>query len=155
MCHFETGDLRVKVNGKKDFDLVILGAVGHIFGDYQSTIKALAGCLNPDGCIIIDDAYIEDGSGYEHEIYKSRSVMMNQISDAMAVLRDEIIPDSEKTSERNQEMFDVINKRAAELMEQNPQDKILIENYIKRQQEENSILAGKVVVTTMLLSLKK
>ena len=58
LCKFETGDIREKVNDLSGYDVVILGAIGPVFGDYYYTLMTLERCLKDNGIIIVDDGYI-------------------------------------------------------------------------------------------------
>lgn len=66
LCRFETGDIREKINHLGRFDVIILGAIGQVFGDYYDTLTTLSTHLSPDGIIIINDAYTEDSSSFQH-----------------------------------------------------------------------------------------
>ena len=37
LCSFETGDIRKKIKELNNFDIIILGAIGQVFGDYFTT----------------------------------------------------------------------------------------------------------------------
>jgi len=66
LCTFEVADIRKKVKDLSDYDIVILGAIGPVFGDYYITLITLTDCIKPQGIFIIDDGYIEDNSNYSH-----------------------------------------------------------------------------------------
>jgi cyclopropane fatty-acyl-phospholipid synthase-like methyltransferase len=68
LCIFETGDIREKVKYLSGFDLIILGAIGPVFGDYFTTLTTLSKCINKKGIFIIDDGYIDDNSDYVHPL---------------------------------------------------------------------------------------
>lgn len=58
LCSFETGDIRKKIKELNNFDIIILGAIGQVFGDYFTTLTILDRCLNQNGIIIIDDGLV-------------------------------------------------------------------------------------------------
>ncbi|CEA15813.1 hypothetical protein ING2E5B_1060 [Fermentimonas caenicola] len=45
LCSFETGDIRKKIKELNNFDIIILGAIGQVFGDYFTTLTILDRCL--------------------------------------------------------------------------------------------------------------
>jgi cyclopropane fatty-acyl-phospholipid synthase-like methyltransferase len=79
LCRFEVGDIRLKVNFLSSFDIIILGAIGQVFGDYFTTLTTLSGCLNGNGVIIIDDSYIENDSDYNHPLIQKQSKIIQEI----------------------------------------------------------------------------
>lgn len=51
LCNFEVNDIRIKVEELSNFDVIILGAIGPVFGDYYSTLITLSKCLNKNGSL--------------------------------------------------------------------------------------------------------
>ena len=49
LCTFEVGDVRNKVETLSDYNIVILGSIGPVFGDYYTTLTALSGSINEAG----------------------------------------------------------------------------------------------------------
>lgn len=152
LCRFEQADIREKINELPAFDVIILGAVGQVFGDYLATLTKLKRCLKTGGIILIDDAYIEDSSAFNHSALLKRSELLKQISEARMVLIDEKTVNNadEQQSEYEQE-FDYITLRCKELIKKYPSQKILFEEYIKKQNEEYSVLTNDVVPLTMVI----
>ena len=68
LCTFETGDIREKVKELSGYDIIILGSIGPVFGDYFSTLTTLSKCINEKGIFILDDGYIEDDDHYTHPL---------------------------------------------------------------------------------------
>ncbi|MDY6958630.1 MAG: class I SAM-dependent methyltransferase [Halobacteriota archaeon] len=62
LCRFEAGDIREKVKELPDYDIIILGSIGPVFGDYNATLTKLSKKLNKNGVFIVDDGYIDDKS---------------------------------------------------------------------------------------------
>ena len=79
-CDFRVGDIRTKLIDKIKFDIVILGALGPVFGDYYSTLTGIKKCLLHDGLIIIDDSYINETSNFSHPQIEKKSHILNQIA---------------------------------------------------------------------------
>lgn len=79
LCNFILGDLRTLIDTMQDFDVVIMTAVGNVFGNYTETIKRIRKTIRAGGYILIDDGYLtfpqkvnfpgyEDYLGYEQTI---------------------------------------------------------------------------------------
>ena len=58
LCKFETGDIREKIKSLSTYDIIILGSIGPVFGDYYTTLTTLSKYLNHKGIFIVDDGYI-------------------------------------------------------------------------------------------------
>jgi 2-polyprenyl-3-methyl-5-hydroxy-6-metoxy-1,4-benzoquinol methylase len=54
-CSFERDDIRVRIRDLRGYDIVILGAIGPVLGDYYSTLTKVSKCIEEAGLIIIDD----------------------------------------------------------------------------------------------------
>lgn len=62
LCEFIQGDIREEVHSLRNFDVIILGSIGPVLGDYRTTLESLKKCLSTKGKIIIDDGFISDES---------------------------------------------------------------------------------------------
>lgn len=153
LCHFEQADIREKINELPLFDVVILGAVGQVFGNYYDTLTTLRKCLKKSGLILIDDAYIEDSSTFTHPAIIKRSEQLAQIERAGMEVIDELIAGGEETETHEQE-FDFVEQRCNELIEKYPEKKSLLESYIQAQNEEYEVLDTKVVCLAMAIKEK-
>lgn len=89
LCKFEVGDMREAVNTLPTYDIIILGAIGPVFGDYNSTLNILSKHLNKHGLIIIDDSYIENNSEYSHPQMQKQETIHQQIESSGMQLIDE------------------------------------------------------------------
>lgn len=150
-CLFECSDIRIRISDLRDYDIIILGAIGPVLGDYYSTLTRLSKCLKEGGRIIVDDAYIDDGGAYSHPLTERKSVILEQISDAGMKLIDEIIINNDEIKKSNEYMYRNIKKRCQELIEIHPDKRNLFVDYIRKQEEENAALEGKIVCSTMLI----
>jgi len=153
LCHFEQADIREKIKELPMFDVVILGAVGQVFGSYYDTLTALRKCLKKGGLILIDDAYIEDSSSFTHPVIIRRSEQLAQIDRAGMKVIDELFAGREETETHEQE-FDYVRLRCNELIEKYPENKSLFEGYIQAQNEEYEVLDTEVVCLTMAIKEK-
>jgi cyclopropane fatty-acyl-phospholipid synthase-like methyltransferase len=151
---FETGDIREKIKGLLTYDIIILGAIGPVFGDYFNTLTTLSKCLNESGIFIIDDGYIENNSDYTHPLIQKQKTILQQIDSAgMQLIEDDIIR-KDDIKDSDDYIFDNLEKRCFELINKYPDKKELFENYIKKQEIENDVLESKVVCSTMVIKRK-
>lgn len=151
LCRFEVDDIRERIKVLTQFDIIILGAIGPVFGDYYSTLTILSKCLNQNGIIIIDDGYIENDSDYAHPLMQKKKIILQQIKDSGMQLIDEVIIKKDEIKDSDDYIFKNLKKRCNELIKKYPDRGKLFENYIKKQEEENNILETKVVCLTMLI----
>lgn len=153
-CLFETGDIREKVNDLSGYDVVILGAIGPVFGDYFSTLSTLVKCINENGIFIIDDAYINDNSDFSHPLMFKKSDIWQQIEKAGMELVENDIMDRDDIIGSDDFIFDNLKKRCQELIEKYPDKQNLFLDYIRKQEIENDVLENKVIGTTLVIKKK-
>ena len=154
LCRFEVGDIREKVKVLPTYDIIILGFIGPVFGDYYTTLTLLSKLLNESGIFIIDDGYIENHSDFKHPFILKQEAILKQISLAgMQLIDDEIIK-KEDIKDSDDYIFENLKKRCIELIDKYPDKQELFRNYIKKQEEENDVLENKVVCTTMVIKRK-
>jgi cyclopropane fatty-acyl-phospholipid synthase-like methyltransferase len=151
LCRFEVNDIRLRVDTLSDFNVVILGAIGPVFGDYYSTLITLSKCLSKNGIIIVDDAYIENDSDYTHPLIQKKGVIIEQTKKAGMRLVDEVIFKGDEIKDSDEVMLEKLKKRCRELIKKHPDKSILFENYIKKQEEENDVLETKAVCSIMVM----
>ena len=151
LCKFEIGDIRIKIKTLPRYDVIVLGAVGPVLGDYFSTLIALSNNLNPDGIIIIDDGYIENSSDFTHPLILKQNEVHRQIHAAGMKLLDEVIIAKDKIKESDESIYDNLKKRCLELIEKHPGKQNLFQAYIRKQEEENDVLENKIICSTMVL----
>lgn len=154
LCTFQTGDIREKVADLTGYDLIILGAIGPVFGDYYSTLTTLRKCINDDGIFIIDDSYLDDNTNYQHTVMFKKSILLKQIELAGMQLVDFDNMESSDIKDSNDIIFDQIKKRCHELIYTHPDKEKLFLDYIKKQVEENDVLENVAVGATMVIRRK-
>ncbi len=154
LCKFEVGDIRKKVKGLSGYDVIILGAIGPILGDYYNTLTTLLQCLKKGGVIITDDAYIEDESSFSHPLMFKKSVVLKQIADAGFVIITKLDVKTEDIQDADDLIFNNLKKRCLELIEKHPGKEELFRNYVLKQEEETYVLENKVTAYTMMLKSK-
>jgi len=156
LCRFEVGDIREKVKTTGKFDVIILGAIGQVFGNYHETLTILNSNLKEGGILIIDDGYIDDDSNFKNEHLFSKSELQKQISDAGMDLIDEVVAGKEESSTNNYDTeFDNLSKRCQELSQKYPEKERIFANYSNRQKEEYDNLKNEISCSTMVIKRKE
>ncbi len=154
-CQFEEGDIREYVEKCETYDIIILASIGPVFGDVQRTLKILSKCLRPNGIILLDDAYIPDGSDFYHNNCLPEAQFMTQIRRSGFKISDSIIYSSSHMLDMNEDIYKQINKRARELINIYPGLRYIFEDYLKSQRIENKILENNVTCALMLIELSQ
>lgn len=154
LCAFESGDIREKVGDLAGYDIVILGAIGPVFGDYFATLTSLAKCINENGIFIVDDGYIDDPSDYSHPLMLKKTALLQQIDKAGMEIVESDIMDRKKIKDADDFIFVNLKKRCFELIVKYPDKQNLFLDYIKKQETENDVLENKVVGATMVIKKK-
>lgn len=154
-CKFIGNDARERIKKIGSFDVIILGSVGQVFGDYTETMVVLKDHLTSDGLIILDDGYIDDKSAYKHEQAIRKSHLLEQIERAgMNVVKEYLGPEVAKSTDYDEELENII-KRCTELGEKHPEKKSLFDGYIQKQEDEYSNLRTEIICSTMVIRRKK
>ncbi|KUG21645.1 putative methyltransferase [hydrocarbon metagenome] len=122
-CRFEAGDIRIRVKEISGFDVIVLGSIGPVFGDYYQTLTALSPCLPQDGIIVIDDGYIDNHSRFSHLLIQKRETILRQIDDSGMRLIDETIIDHQAIKDSDDYIFQKIEQRCRELIRRHPEKK--------------------------------
>jgi SAM-dependent methyltransferase len=156
ICTFETNDIRNRIKTLGKYDIIVLGAIGTVFGDYYTTLSELSSHLNKDGLIIIDDAYIEDDCDKDYPNILRKSELIRQINNARMELVEkiiiEIIPEINEEFEND---FKNIEKRCMELVDKCPDKRELFLGYIKNQKEEYGILINEIISVMLVIKQKE
>jgi ubiquinone/menaquinone biosynthesis C-methylase UbiE len=148
LCRFEAGDIREKIKTLGRFDVIVLGAIGQVFGNYYTTLTTLSKHLAPNGIIIINDAYIEDSSTFQHPVILLRRELLAQTEQAEM----ELIGDytDVASGEEYTEQFESIEKRCKELIAKYPEKTALFENYIQIQADEYDMFENDIICSIMV-----
>lgn len=154
LCKFETGDIRERVRDLSNYDIIILGAIGPVFGDYYSTLTTLSKCLNDKGIFIVDDGYIKNDSDYNHPLIQKQKSIIQQIESAGFQLIGETIIQKDDIKNSDDYIFKNLKMRCNELIDKHPDKKEIFTNYIAKQEEENYVLENKVICSTMVIKRK-
>jgi cyclopropane fatty-acyl-phospholipid synthase-like methyltransferase len=146
LCQFINQDIHEYVSNDHDYDLVILAALGGIFGSFQNTIAKMRTQVNPGGFMIIDDGYLKKSNhlnrkGYGH--YKNYDDTIRELT----FFGDRIINQvdtSEVSKNINREYIDLIKRRGEELISKHHELKKDIDDYIRLQAEECDVLENEI-----------
>lgn len=165
LCSFETGDIR-KIVSQEDFsnnkfDVIVLGAIGPVLGDYFETLSKLNPLLQEDGLIIIDDGYIPENSDYTHPQAFHKSRIIEDIQRAGMLLAEEVLFPNEGQSSGNnsaqlnyQKEFGNLVKRCKELIAEHPGKAHLFQDYIDRQKTEYESFKKDITCCTFAIKKK-
>lgn len=153
-CTFEVGDIRVRIKELIGFNIVILGAIGPVFGDMETTLKTIINALITPGYVLLDDGYIEDNlkTGYSRCLRKSE--FFRQIRTAgFSIIHEEIFK-RDGIAESDEVIFSSIKKRAEELIRKHPAKRDILLKYVEDQVFENKMLETIIITGTWLLENK-
>ena len=150
LCYFEVDDIRA-MDLTSTYDVIVLGAIGPVLGDHYHTLTKLAPLLNPNGGVILDEAYIADDKDPEDGVY-CRAEILDSIERAGMIIKKEHIISPEHIAQVDQFMYSMISQRCSELMKKYPDKEQLFYNYLKAQREENKILENHLTCSTMLIT---
>ncbi len=153
-CKFEVGDIRIKIDELSGFDVIILGAIGPVYGDLQTTLKTLVRLLNEPGYVLLDDGYIDDGSKTDYDRCLRKTGFYGQITSAGFEIVQEVIFGNDTIVENDNFIYDSIERRINELKRRYPRKTALFDAYLKSQQFENDMLANEIITGTWLLKNK-
>ncbi len=154
LCTFEIGDIREKAFNLSGYDIIVLGAIGPVFGDYYKTLTILSDCINRNGIFIIDDAYIDGDNNYSHSLMLRKENLLHQIELAGMELIENQIMEREAIQRSDNYIFEKLRNRCNELIKLYPEKQNLFREYIKKQVIENDVLENIAIGTTMVIKRK-
>ncbi len=152
LCEFTVDDINHAVSFEKDYDIVILGAVGDVLGEPDVTVAKLKKTIKTSGYIVIDDGYIAEGSD---SIYHTRAEWILFFNKTGVKLVDEIPSDIEEMTKINGYNQEHIINRANELKQMHPDKSDLFKKYVQSQQAECDQLENDITGVTWLLQSVK
>lgn len=156
LCKFEVGDIREMVKTLGKYDVIIIGAIGQVFGNYYETLTILNNNLKDEGVFIIDDGYIDDESAFKHDQVYSKSELNRQFTDAGMQLIDEYVASEEDTVVVSYEKdYDNLLKRCEELIELYPDKAEIFSEYSNQQRIEYNNLKNGIRCSTMVVKRKQ
>ena len=159
LCAFVIGDINEAVKTERDYDCVILGAVGlEVLGGPAETLKKLKSTVKPGGCILIEDGYIADESKREkirfnRDIHLTKQQWLDLFSDAGLDLVETASGFGEGDLDSVSGMA-AITARVNELIEKYPDKKTILEEYVRSQQDEYDDIDDSLICVTWVLIKK-
>jgi 2-polyprenyl-3-methyl-5-hydroxy-6-metoxy-1,4-benzoquinol methylase len=150
LCKFTVGDITESVKTEKDYDIVILGAVGDVLGNAEETIALLKNTVKKGGYIIIDDAYGKDETNTKYLIKEQWLAIFRKTG---VILIEEMTIEDDELAGINNEQQELIIKRANELKKKLPEKAHLFDGYIRSQQAECDELENEISGVTLLLQV--
>jgi SAM-dependent methyltransferase len=130
-CDFETGDIRVRIKELKDFDVIVLGAIGSVFGDLYNTLRIITESIKPSGYVLLDDGYLPEELLTNYNRCLRQNSFYNQITTAGFDIIQEVIFEKEFIEESDSCIYDSIKKRINELRIKYPNKKEIFDEYLK------------------------
>jgi hypothetical protein len=157
LCTFINDDILNYAAVSHDFNIVILAALGGIFGSNNYTIEKLRTQVSPGGYIIIDDGYLKKRGalirkGYLH--YRNYEETVKGLTSFNDDLISEIST-TEISKKINDEYLEEIERRCNELITKHPQLENDLINYLELQREECDILNNEIEGMIWLLQKTK
>ncbi len=151
LCSFEVGDIRESIDELSVYDVIILGSIGPVFGDYQKTLSIFRKHLESGGIIIIDDAYIEDESEFSHPLVLKHNELINQINSCGMSLVETVAAEKEETADVNSTIHEKVKKRCLELAEKHPEQRKLFTDSIAMQEAQIDVYMNKVICAAFVI----
>jgi cyclopropane fatty-acyl-phospholipid synthase-like methyltransferase len=143
LCRFEVNDIKTSVQNEKNYDVVILASAETLLGEIHNAIGELRNCIRNGGFIIYDGSYLNDESSLENPDYfiiKNYNATVKQLTSfGDAIIKEVKIP-LEETIGIDKMYTEAIRKRANELANIHPGKKKLFFDYVKKQEDECSII---------------
>ncbi|MBN1184833.1 MAG: methyltransferase domain-containing protein [Bacteroidales bacterium] len=152
-CLFKAGDIRNKELLSGQYDFIILGSIGPVYGNHRETMEFLKPYLKNDGMIILDDGYTENEK--EHSIVIKKEYLLREISDSGMEIVKEYIGDETCDESEFEEQLNKIMNRCNELMIQYPEKASILSDYIKKQEKEYHSLQDDITCSTMVIRRKR
>lgn len=158
LCTFEVEDVREVVRSAADYDVVMLLALGPLFGDAGQTVEALRRCARtPGGLLVIDDAYIAEGAAAPegaHGCHDHASTVALLQSRGDRVVGEQLM-DAPESDDYYRSMTAKILHRARELAQTaEPELAELLIEFAERQQRETETLCDALVGALWLIELR-
>jgi len=147
LCQFEVMDINKAIEKERDYDVVILASAESLLGEVDEAIGSLRQCIRLGGIIIYDGAYLNEKSSIPNPDYsvikKYKETLKQLTSYGDEIIREVIVP-SEETMKINKAYTDTIRIRANEIALIHPDKKKLLFDYVKKQEEECSIIENDI-----------
>ena len=121
-CRFSSADVRSLPPQAPSPDVVILGAIGPVFGDMRDTVARvgeMSGGARP--FLIVDDAYLPDRFPLTDTVYLGETAFREQLAVAGVTVLAEVPADPVALTSENRRILAAIRRRAVELTARHPE----------------------------------
>ena len=156
LCDFTVDDINEAVKRERDYDIVILGAVGDVLGGPAETLSKLRATVKTGGYILIDECYLPDDGSQQNVLYDNYEFLTQAqwgdlFKEAGLELTEAVTDfDSSENLDRVSGMA-AITARANELIKKHPDKKEIFEGYIRSQQNEYDDLDNSLIPVVWIL----
>jgi SAM-dependent methyltransferase len=151
LCRFEQGDVRLRIHALERFDVIVLGAIGPVFGDHLATLGILGPHLEQGGLIVVDDGWIDDDSPLAHPLVPRRGELLRQVAAAGMRIAEEVVLDRKDIAASDSKLFRDLETRCRELIARHPGQRALFEGYLRRQVDENDWLEKRITCAVLVI----
>ncbi|MBE0700808.1 MAG: class I SAM-dependent methyltransferase [Acholeplasmataceae bacterium] len=148
ICEFVVADINISVEIEKDFDVVILGAVGEVLGNPEETLHKLSATIKTDGYVLLDDGYAISESDAAN---LTKNKYLKQIKKAGFQLIEDLLVNEAEFIDVVEEQMEKLSIRTNELKKKHPKHAHLFDQYLKSQLAEIDELENDLIGVTMLL----
>jgi 2-polyprenyl-3-methyl-5-hydroxy-6-metoxy-1,4-benzoquinol methylase len=154
LCEFVVGDINRSVKAEKDYDIVILGAVGAVLGQPAETLDKLTETIHDNGYVLLDDGYAKSESNEKHITNftcLSKKEWIGIIEKSGYRMIEDLLVDESELSGVLDDQIRCLTQRCNELKEKYPDQANLFDQYMKSQLTECEELENDIMGVTMLL----
>lgn len=153
-CTFAVEDITRLAAKAKDYDMVLLCAVGNVFGGARQTVQTLKKTVRPGGYIVINDAHLNGGGGEMKAMYEYETLdaWLEAFKSEGCIILEHYDESGESCFEIDNEYNNMhIQKRAEELKKRYPQKAFLFDGYVKSRLDECSDIENNLSSAIWLL----
>ena len=148
LCEFMVEDINQSIVTEHGYDIVILGAVGHVLGNQEETLTKLSKVIKSDGYVLLDDGY---AMSIPFSNYLTKKQWIETINKTGYQFIDERLVNELDFSEMLEFQIISITKRVNELKIVYPSYAELFDQYLESQMAECDELENDVEGVTLLL----
>jgi 2-polyprenyl-3-methyl-5-hydroxy-6-metoxy-1,4-benzoquinol methylase len=152
-CNFMVADIRQFPILIAQYDVMILGAIGDVFGDLKTTLMHLKPGLAPGGAVVLDDAFLADESEADYSRALRRSDFYDQIEKAGFKITAEVLFSREVAGSQAEKYLQPIANRVEQLCEKVPEKAGIFKNYLSNQEYETRAIRDFLTCGTWLLQV--
>ncbi|MDZ7318156.1 MAG: class I SAM-dependent methyltransferase [candidate division KSB1 bacterium] len=122
ICSFRCEDIRTTVANVDDYDVVMLLAVGSIWGSLEKTVAAIRHCLRPGGYMLIADAFWATERDIADVSYADHRHTLGQLTAYGDILLEEVLLSPAQMIDLSPGTIRLITQRAEKLAQLHPEN---------------------------------